>query len=328
MKCLELPELHVKSLDDQLAHHLTRLSPVQCVEGMWRGRRHIGHRSDTLGDLRRSQRNMRGRRGYARLLLGAIVALLIIIALLFVAHPFSNLSTTSGLVKVRLFWVRHGLSCANVLDKCSFKQSKAEELLSQAERALQMVPGYESAALNQRTYGLKPAVLDEGDCTVQVSSPGLPLDGEIIRLHDMYTDPALTDCSRRQSVEAGRSFMKWLQRNHIKIHFVGSSFLMRAFQTAYGMFNAPCGEKVAGLDCGEVFAGSMPSVTPVPYMTERAPAGMTALQQDNLPRSFEQQQQMTEKVYGNQLSIDDTYTNLWPRFAQQYEKFKATLLML
>jgi len=204
-------------------------------------------------------------------------------------------------VKVRLFWVRHGLSCANVMDKCSKGPAHAEALLPIVEKALQQIPNFESAKV-KRTFGLQPSTKTEGDCLVEVVAPGLvpgeaSEKGAIIRLHDLYTDPALTDCARQQSTEAGRSFMKWLQRKGIKVHFTGSSFLMRALQTSYGMFREPCGN-TEGLDCDAVFVGDQPLLTPVPYMTERSPPGRSAFQQDNMPMSLDKQHQTIEKIHG------------------------------
>jgi hypothetical protein len=121
--------------------------------------------------------------------------------------------------------------------------------------------------------------------------------------------------------------MKWLQRKGIKVHFTGSSFLMRAVQTAYGMFREPCSD-TEGLDCSAVFEGNTPLVTPVPYMTERAPPGKTSFQQDNTPRPFDEQQKMLEKAYGHKLALDNTFAKSWPRYSQQYEKFKAFLAVV
>lgn len=234
-------------------------------------------------------------------------------------------------VKVRLFWVRHGLSCANVMDKCSKGPSDAEKLLPMVEKALQKVPNLKNAKVKQ-SFGLQPSEKTEGDCRIEVEAPGLVPGqvgdkGAIIRVHDLYTDPALTDCARQQSTQAGRSFMKWLQRKGIKIHFTGSSFLMRAVQTSYGMFREPCGN-TEGLDCKAVFVGRQPLLTPVPYMTERAPPGHSSLQQDNMPMSVDKQQRAIEKIHGKKLPVDSSFTRSWPRVAQQYEKFKAFLAVV
>lgn len=235
------------------------------------------------------------------------------------------------LVKVRLFWIRHGLSCANVMDKCSKGPGQSKQLLPKVEHALRLVPGYETAKLNH-SFGLKAATATEGDCTVAVEAPNLTpgqvgKKGAIIRVHDLYTDPLLTDCSRRQSIQAGRSFIKWLRKKRIKVHFAGSSFLMRALQTAYGMLRAPCGE-TEGLDCDAVFRRRSSVLAPIPYMTERAPPGITSFQQDNIPRSFEEQQQMIDKVYNKTLEVNSSFAWSWPRYAQHYEKFKAFLAVI
>lgn len=268
----------------------------------------------------------------ASVLGGSVVIIIVAVAAyMSLGHLEDYVDSSGQTVKVRLFWVRHGLSCANVMDKCSKGPSQADELLPEVERALQSLPGYKYAALNQ-TFGLEGATAKEGDCRVEVIAPGLVpgqagSKGAIVRVHDLYTDAALTDCSRRQSVQAGRSFMKWLQRKAIKVHFTGSSFLMRAFQTSYGMFREPC-SNTTDVDCSAIFVGDKPSLTPVPYITERAPLGLTSFQQDNTPRSFDEQQQMIEKHHGKNITVNGTFAESWPRYAQQYEKFKAFLAVV
>lgn len=65
-------------------------------------------------------------------------------------------------------------------------------------------------------------------------------DGSITEIHHLYTDPPLTDCSRSQSSQAGRSFLSWLRSTGTRVDFIGSSFLSRAIETAYAMFVKPC----------------------------------------------------------------------------------------
>jgi hypothetical protein len=173
------------------------------------------------------------------------------------------------------------------MDTCSRQPTTFAKDLQVVQEALQKTDGYEEAFLNTR-FGLKPGTPGERDCTVEVDAPHLKPGtqgryGAIIRVHDLYVDPALTNCSRVQSQRAGRSFLNWLKRKGIRIHLVASSFLMRAVETAYGMFRAPC-EGPDAMNCTGLFVDEKPLITPVPYMTERAPAGLTAIEQDNTPR--------------------------------------------
>jgi len=238
------------------------------------------------------------------------------------------------LLKIRLFWVRHGLSCANVMDKCALQPPASDELIPEAEAALRLIPGYGAAALD-RTFGMKPAT-NEGwlttGCTIKVAADkkGPAQDGAVVRVHDLYTDPALTSCAREQSVQAGSSFISWLRRKDIKVSFVGSSFLMRAVETAHHMFRVPC--KGSGMsNCSQVFDGvdgKLPPITPVPYMTERSPPGLTSIQRDNTPRGIHEQEDMLKKNAKGALHMNTSYAETWPRLAQQYEKFKAFLAMV
>lgn len=231
--------------------------------------------------------------------------------------------------KVRMFWVRHGQSCSNVLDRCNALPPKASKLLPDLERALREYPAknFKAASLD-RNFGVKPATDAEPDCTIRVLGGGLVPghtgeDGAVIRAHDLYWDPTLTDCARKQSELAGRSFLRWLRRSSIRLDFVGSSFLMRAFDTAYSMFVAPCVGQNAE-NCTGILR-LQTRVTPVPYFTERAPKGITSIQADNMPRPAKQQAEQLGKSYQRQLEIDASYTETWPRSAQQFEKFKAFL---
>jgi len=234
-------------------------------------------------------------------------------------------------LKIRVFWVRHGLSCTNVLDKCSRGQTDAKQLLPAVEKALQKIDIYKHAILN-KTFGLEAATVAEGDCTVEVEAPNLLPDqraenGALVSVHMLYKDPALSDCARMQSAVGGRSFLKWLQKKGIRIDLVGSSFLLRAVETAHGMFHVPCrGGDV--LNCTGVFASTDNLVTPLPYIVERARRGRTSIQQDNTPHDVIDQYQMMHDIYGRLIRMDPTYTHSWPRNAQQYEKFKAVLAMV
>lgn len=280
-----------------------------------------------------AERKRRKRRCVSTWIL-AVLGVVVLVAVDYVILLRKKPMPGQRLVKLRLFWVRHGLSCANVLDKCSKGPREAKDLLPTVEHALRLVPGYEAAKLN-RAFGLHAATETEGDCTVEVDAPDLIPGqsgdrGGIIRVHDLYRDPLLTDCSRRQSLEAGRTFLKWLQRKEIKVDFIGSSFLMRALQTAHEMFREPCG-KTEGLDCDEVFSSESPMLTPIPYMTEKAPEGLSSFQQDNTPRVYELQEEILAKIYGHRqklLAINSDFELAWPRFAQQYEKFKALLAVV
>lgn len=50
-------------------------------------------------------------------------------------------------LKVRMFWVGHGFSCANVMDTCSRKPTAFVKDLQVVQQALCKVKGYEDSAL-------------------------------------------------------------------------------------------------------------------------------------------------------------------------------------
>jgi len=244
---------------------------------------------------------------------------------------FLGVNADKTTVKIRLFWVRHGQSCANIMDRCAVKPPESNALLPEVEVALKSFPQqrFATAHLNKE-FGVAPANAKEKDCSVEIvgASEGLTPGaigetGAVVRVHDLYQDPALTDCSRYQSLHAGHSFIKWLKQTGTPLHFIGSSFLMRAFETACAMFVEPCSGSGA-MNCSDVMHPDI-KVAPLPYMTERAPRGLTAAQADNIPREVDEQSKMIEQAYGRTLPIDSSFAKTWPRYAQQFEKFKAFL---
>ncbi|CAE7371777.1 unnamed protein product, partial [Symbiodinium natans] len=126
----------------------------------------------------------------------------------------------------------------------------------------------------------------------------------------------------KQSENAGRVFLKWLAEQNIRLHFIASSTLLRAIQTAHHMFVAPCQDGGPGCD---VLVGNL-TVSPLPYVAERT-ASEEPLQADNLPASLSAQQEVLRKLYSRDI-MDDRFVLHWPRLAQQYQKFQAFLALV
>lgn len=291
----------------------------------------------------------------------------------------SSSGVESQSILVRLLWVRHGLSCANVLDDCTTQNvtslpqpwtSAVERTLRQADRSL----GVDWA------WGLKPRGWVDGrgepspDCAVKLvglpatvrGSPRLNatlgVDGDVVRVHDLFRDPALTACSIHQSRKAGEALAAFLAekgwsldligrtqtskkrnpRMHIRCRPVvfsvftlfltssfcplwqGSSTLLRAAQTAWHMFLERSTAPGAG------------SVVQLPFIDERAPAAMTALQLDNAPNPVRQQRARLGRgvrVDGSLVDANELLDALlhfgrrsaFPRGAHDWPKFKAFL---
>ena len=224
----------------------------------------------------------------------------------------------SSKIKVRMLWVRHGQSCANVLDRCQVGQAEAPELLPDIKRALPEYPPFSDARLNI-SRGLAPASSTEKDCTVGIVQTEAE---QIVRLHDLYRDPGLTDCARDQSVQAGLALLRWLDSQGLALHFIGSSFLMRAFETAYAMFVEAC---TSTQSCERVLNSTR--ITPLPFITERAPGPSTKPQADNMPRAIQEQLNMLGAMYdGMRLeTIDTAHAEAWRGEPQHWAKFAAFL---
>jgi broad specificity phosphatase PhoE len=235
---------------------------------------------------------------------------------------------------IRMLWIRHGLSCANVLDECHDDAAIVNSTLDASfRRKIDRLLRANSAGLQvDWDWGMKPrGWLDargelSSDCALKLKglepllSDGvngrlegaLGHDGDVIRLHDLYQDPALTSCSLHQSQRAGLALQQLLQSREWALDAVASSTLLRAAQTAIHMFGRGSG-----------------AVLQLPYIDERAPAAMTALQLDNSPGSARQQRRRL-KGYGRVDSGLVTPTLLrraFPRGAHDFERFKAFAAM-
>ncbi|CAE7733202.1 unnamed protein product [Symbiodinium sp. CCMP2456] len=227
-------------------------------------------------------------------------------------------------VRLRLFWIRHGLSCANVLNACtatSGTDAMDAGLLPELEAALPkyVLPDASDATLDA-TFGIHSRPPGGKDCKVKVRlANGTSFE---TKLHHLLLDPLITDCSMKQSENAGRAFLRWLAERNIRLHFIASSTLLRAIQTAHHMFVEPC--QNGGETC-DVLVGNL-TVSPLPYVAERS-ASKQPLQADNLPAPLSMQKDLLRSLYSHDI-MDDRFVRHWPRLAQQYQEFKAFLALV
>ena len=284
-----------------------------------------------------------------------------------------NSSIGSKRILVRMLWVRHGLSCANVLDECSKDPAVTKKMSSSAanrkwRRTVEKVLAENDEDLRiDWEWGLKPRGWIDArgdvspDCVLRLQGlpavllmnhssvdknkksvmescsentrrqPGrlegaLGYDGDVIRLHDLYQDPALTTCSIYQSRVAGSEFRKFLRRQGWSLDLVASSTLLRAAQTAYHMFIEHGRENrddalVTNLphdNISESFHHT--KIVQLPFINERAPAAMTAIQFDNTPGSAKQQRQRINR----DVDVDSTFISKAKK--QQWAEFISRVL--
>lgn len=258
---------------------------------------------------------------------------------LIIAAPLAMLSLWCGLaavgagevishtLKVRVFFIRSGQSCARVMDRCGVAPPSASDFLPDLERAAKRATGLAGAALSP-SFGIAAALGQDQGCAVEVTGTGLlpgqrGARGAVVRVSDLYSDPLLTDCGREQSAHAGAAFVQWLKSRELPVHFLGSSSLARASETAYSMFFEPCFREPPLANCSHIFERHV--VAQLPFLAERARPGDASLQADNEPRGLEEQQESFQAVHGRPLPIKAKDAKGWPRSTQQYEKFKAFL---
>jgi|MDSY01.1.fsa_nt_gb hypothetical protein len=312
-------------------------------------------------------------------------------------------------VLLRVLWIRHGLSCANVLDSCSEDFERTENLTSAAGPAAHWRRAAAKVLADQRPgvsidweWGLKPRgwVDARGDvspdcvlrlvglpslspmkkistatgrCTTTANASGpteeqvcvdqqarpqmrrlmgaLGNDGDVVRLHDLYQDPSLTTCSVHQSRVAGSVFRAFLRERGWRLDLVASSTLLRAVQTAFHMFVEEHQEKTpqkknAHFDLRKVPQSRHTMIVQLPFINERAPAAMTAVQLDNLPSpSREQLSRISRGVHVDTRFVEapkrlsdwakplldlvrpQTITTHYPRDGHSWERFKAFLAL-
>ena len=238
---------------------------------------------------------------------------------------------------IRMIWIRHGLSCANALDDCHTDGANLTSIDPQLARSIDgalraATPGVSiDWAWGVRPKGWVDARGDVAtDCALRVA--GLPrqlpdgserlsgvlgFDGDVVRLHDLYQDPALTTCSTFQSRRAGAALRAFLAAQRWGVDLVASSTLLRAAQTAMHMFPGA-------------------HVVQLPFIDERAPAAMTALQLDNAPMTDRAQRARLQDgassgasgtVDGGLLAkrLLERRRSTYPRGAHDFDKFKAVV---
>ncbi|CAE6947801.1 unnamed protein product [Symbiodinium sp. CCMP2592] len=182
-----------------------------------------------------------------------------------------------------------------------------------------VLPDASDATLDT-SFGIRSRPPDGKDCKVKVRlSNGSSFE---TKLHHLLLDPLITDCSMKQSGNAGRAFLRWLAERNIRLHFIASSTLLRAIQTAHHMFVEPC--QNGGETC-DVLVGNL-TVSPLPYVAERS-ASRQPLQADNLPAPLSMQKDVLRSLYSHDI-MDDRFVRRWPRLAQQYQEFKAFLALV
>ena len=169
---------------------------------------------------------------------------------------------------VTILWMRHGLSCANVLDGCSRDAAKIGAHMADGA-VYDAIDGELAASAAAAAAGLRAdrarglaARRDKTDCALPLLDGASPRP-EAARLHDAYRDPALTDCAVATSALAGAA----LRARVGAVDAVLSSALRRARETAEAAF--------PGVEVYEA-----------PFVVEK-PHSSHSLQLDNEPRPLD-----------------------------------------
>jgi len=252
-------------------------------------------------------------------------------------EPLSAMSgARSRKFRVRLILIRHGFSCANVYKfACAngIPSSSIQNTVMDAMDIVANTPSPITLGPVNRSFGIKGQDFVDmhgkrsDDCCVKVTGPGLQNDvlsknGNIVPARHFYKDPMLTTCAAHQSVLAGEALMTHLEKNGVHLHFLGSTTLMRTFETALLMVVKNARSKRV-LSPG---LANATKVVQVPFGNERDHE--SPFEADNFPYPPRTQRKLIAKTYRNQSALSALNTKFlgkFPREAQQLAKFKVVL---
>lgn len=252
----------------------------------------------------------------------------------------------NGSYLVRLLFVRHGFSCANVpWNACTTNASQltADGMGSDTYAALvdsldELLLPREPASMvgMNRSFGIKPRgwpipgtskTLDgkADDCLVKVLNDTL-VDGQydefgnLVAVRQLVRDPHITACDQHRAKAASRALSAWLEREEIVFDLVASSPLKRAIETAQWMFMdtlyGPASKRVQ-------------EIAVLPYVSEKNEG--TPFQPENYPYPAGEQGKQLEEVLGARMaSLSLGLTSgpgAYPGKDQQWDKFKVVLAL-
>eukprot|EP00931_Biecheleriopsis_adriatica_P120212 TRINITY_DN95337_c0_g1_i1.p1 TRINITY_DN95337_c0_g1~~TRINITY_DN95337_c0_g1_i1.p1 ORF type:complete len:537 (+),score=89.62 TRINITY_DN95337_c0_g1_i1:45-1655(+) len=240
---------------------------------------------------------------------------------------------------IRILFVRHGFSCANVPWNACTKN--ATQLTPEGMGGLAyndavtklnglLLPNEPVSMLGMNgSWGLKPrgwpipgkSKTDDGksdDCLLKVLNTTLVNDdynefGNLVAIRQLVRDPHLTACSQHIASTAAEVLSSWLESEAIKFDLVGSSSLKRAIETVelvYMRNPSKAASKVA-------------TIMPLPYLNEKNMG--TPFQPENYPYpDGVQEAQMRELLGTNSTPLDSAFAS-FPQEDQMWDKFKAVL---
>jgi len=249
---------------------------------------------------------------------------------------------------LRLLFIRHGFSCANVPWKgctTSAKQLSLSTLgeeqwlttMSQLDQVMKddlpesvggIKPGFGFKPRGWRIPG-KSKTADglSDDCLVKARKKSLVNDqydgeGNLIALRQLVRDPHLTACDIHKAAKARAVLEGWLRQEKITFDMVGSSTLLRAIETAHIVFMK-----------NKRASARTEAVTLLPYINERSEG--TPCQPENYPFPLSDQQQRMMDLLGDAPQINADLVEgedvmgpvAHPRTAHQFDKFKVTLAL-
>lgn len=240
-----------------------------------------------------------------------------------------------GIYLLKLLFMRHGMSCANVAwEDCTTDAAKIDEFmqtgayndtLNVLDMMMKAKDPISVGGIN-RSHGIKPKGTHiEGkwniymtsdrahECIVKSLSKELhdgdfDENGNIIGVSPLVKDPHITHCAMEIAATGSQVLAKYLDEQNITLDLVGASTLKRAIESAHLMFKP--GRAMA--------TRKLRAVTALPFLNERDPG--TPTQPECYPYPPEQQLQQMRDIFGSNLQVEADLvsgTKGYPSTAQQ-----------
>lgn len=252
-----------------------------------------------------------------------------------------------GTYLMRLLFVRHGFSCANVpwlactkngdkLTRAGMGPEIYDATLDKLDDLLKPRQPYSMVGMD-KDWGIKPrgwpipgkSKTSDGksdDCILKVLNKSLEDDqydefGNMVAIRQLVRDPHLIACDQYKAKAAAKVLGSWLEKHHVELDLVASSSMRRAIETS---------EEVYVKSPAKNSTKRIKAVTILPYINEKNSG--TPFQPENFPYSRDVQESSMREVLGFKSVVDEGLTSgnskaSYPRIDQQWDKFKVVLAL-
>eukprot|EP00927_Polykrikos_kofoidii_P059331 TRINITY_DN5450_c0_g1_i10.p1 TRINITY_DN5450_c0_g1~~TRINITY_DN5450_c0_g1_i10.p1 ORF type:complete len:469 (+),score=49.31 TRINITY_DN5450_c0_g1_i10:32-1438(+) len=252
----------------------------------------------------------------------------------------------NGVYSFRLIFIRHGLSCANVVSQaCTAHAWKLtpdglgrpvyDKMMNNMDELLRHREPQSMVGIT-RTFGIKPRNWEipgnsntangkSKSCLIKVRNKSL-IDndfgtfGNLVEIGSLVKDPNIIACSEELAKETAARLASWLRNERVEFDLLGSSTLKRAVETT---------ELVFKRNPQKAALRKVDAITLLPYINEKNPSA--AFEAENFPYPADVQHRQMVELLGDSMSrLETGFTSglgSYPRTDQNWDKFKAFLAL-